>query len=82
MSFFVVLPKDLKEKVGRLNLLFSCADGVRFCASFKQIVGAGNKQFDGTLSQHGFFDWSFVFLKSVGQDCILCKGFLVLGGGG
>jgi hypothetical protein len=82
MSFFVFLPKDLKEKVGRLNLLFSCADGVRFWAGFRQIVGAGNKQFDGTLSQHGFFDWSFVFLKSVGEACILCKGFLVLGGGG
>jgi hypothetical protein len=80
--FSVFLPEDLKEKVGRLNLLFSCADGVRFWASFKQIVGAGNKQFDGTLSQHGFFDWSFVFLKSWGEDCILCKGFLVFGGGG
>jgi len=82
MSFFVFLPKDSKEKVGRLNLLFSCADGVRFWAGFRQIVGAGNKQFDGTLAQHGFFDWSFVFLKSVGEACILCKGFLVLGGGG
>ncbi len=41
-----------------------------------------NKQFDGTLSQHGFLDLSFVFFKSVGEDCILCKGFLVLGGGG
>jgi hypothetical protein len=82
MSFFVFLPKDLKEKVGGLNLLFSCADGVRFLASFKRIVGGVNKQFDGTLSQHGFFDWAFVFLKSVGEDCILCKGFLLLGGGG
>ncbi len=25
---------------------------------------------------------SFVFLKSVGEDCIFCKGFVVLGGGG
>jgi hypothetical protein len=65
-----------------LNLLFSCANGVRFLASFQQIVGAANKQFDVTLSQHGFFDWSFVFLKSVGEDCILYKRFLVLGGGG
>jgi hypothetical protein len=65
-----------------LNLLFSCGDGVSFWASFKQIVGAGNRQFDETLSQHGFFDWSFVFLKSGREGCILCKGFLVLGGGG
>jgi hypothetical protein len=47
--FFCFLPKDLKDKVGRLNLLFSCADGVSFWASFKQIVGAANKQFDVTL---------------------------------
>jgi hypothetical protein len=80
--FFVFLPKDLKEKGGEVELLFSCADGVRFLASFKQIVGAANKQFDVTLSQHGVFDWSFVFLKRVGEDCIMCKGFLVLGGGG
>jgi hypothetical protein len=79
--FFVFLPKDLKEKVGRLNLFFSCADGVRFLASLKQIVGAVNKQFDVTLSELGFFDWS-IFLKSVGEDCILCKGFLLLGRGG
>ncbi len=68
--------------MGRLNLLFSCADGGRFWAAYRQIVGAGNKQFDVVLSQHGFFDCSFVFLKSVGEDCILCKGFLLLGGGG
>ncbi len=82
VSFFVSLAKDFKGKVGRLNLLFSCTDGLRFWASLKQIVGAANKQFDVTLSGHGCFDWSFVFLKSVGEDCILCKGFLVLGGGG
>jgi hypothetical protein len=52
---FVFLLKDLKENVERLNLLFFCANGVRFWASFKQIVGAQNKQFDGTLSQHGVF---------------------------
>jgi len=80
--FLVFLPKDLKEKVGRLNLFFSCADGVRFLATLKEIVGAANKQFDVTLSPHGFVDWAFVFFKSVGEDCILCKGFLVLGGGG
>jgi len=68
--------------VGRLNLFFSCSDGVRFRAAFRQIIGGGKKQFDRTLSQHGFFDCSFVFLKSVGEDCILCKGFFVLGGGG
>ncbi len=31
---------NLKEKVERLKLLFSCADGVSFLASFKEIVGA------------------------------------------
>jgi hypothetical protein len=74
VSFFVSLAKDLKEKV-----LFSCTDGLKFWASLKQIVGAANKQFDVTLSRHGCFDWSFVFLKSVGEDCSLCKGFLVWG---
>jgi hypothetical protein len=33
--FFVFLRKDLKEKVGRLNLLFSCAVGVRFFGIFQ-----------------------------------------------
>jgi hypothetical protein len=71
--FFVFLPKDLKEKVGRLNLLFSWADGVRFWASFKQIVGAGNKPFHGTLSQHGFFDWSFCFSQKCGKRLYLVQ---------
>jgi hypothetical protein len=79
MSFFVFLPKDLKE-VGRLNLLFSCADGVRFWASFKEIVG--NKQFDGTLSRHGLFDCSFVFLKIVGEDLYLVQRVFSCGGWG
>ncbi len=68
--------------MGRLNLLFSCADGVRFWASFKQIVGAGNKQFDGTLSQHGFFDCSFVFLKIVGEYLYLVQRVFSFGGWG
>ncbi len=83
MCFFVFPSLRIwRRKVGRLNLLFSCEDGGWFWAAYRQNVGAGNKQFDVVLSQHGFFHCSFVFLKCVGEDCILCKGFLLLGGGG